>query len=126
MDSTKTAVELIIQQGQNVLASMKELKRYAKKKNKQRSDLYQKFCANDHSFAVYTYMDPSIGQSAEVQAFQQKSDLFSEHFNGITTNFDIEVDIKNVEETYEEVFSAYNTMVTSLGHADKTVEVKRF
>lgn len=126
MDSTKSVVEIIVQQGQNMLTSMKELKRNAKKKNKARSDIYQKFCANDHSFAVYTYMDAAIGQSTEVKTFQQKSDLFSEVFTGITTNFDTEVDLKQVEATYEEVFSAYNTMVSALGHADQAVDIKRF
>ena len=126
MDSSNKPIELIVQQGQNVLASMKDLKRSAKKKNKERSDFYQKFCANDHSFAVYTFIDSAIGQSAEVQAFQQKLDLFSEDFAGITTNFDTVVDMKHVEETYEDVFTAYNEMVHALGFADKAVNAKRF
>lgn len=126
MDSSNTPIELLVQQGQNVLASMKDLKRGAKKKSKERSDLYQKFCANDHSFAVYTYMDSVIGQLAEVQIFQQKLDLFSKDFEGITTNFDTEVDEKHAEITYEEVFDAYNVMVHALGFADKAVNAKRF
>ena len=78
------------------------------------------------SFAVYTFIDSAIGQSAEVQAFQQKLDLFSEDFAGITTNFDTVVDMKHVEETYEDVFTAYNEMVHALGFADKAVNAKRF
>jgi hypothetical protein len=126
MDSTNKPAEMIVQQGKNVLASMKDLKRSAKKKGKNRSDLYQRLCANEHSFAVYTYMDAAITQSAEVQAFQQKVELFSADFESIRTNFDAEVDVKRVETMYEEVLTAYNAMVHALEFADEAVNVKNF
>lgn len=126
MDSTNKPAEMIVQQGKNVIVSMKDLKRSAKKKGKNRSDLYQRLCANEHSFAVYTHMDAAIKQSAEVQAFQQKVELFSADFESIRTDFDAEVDVKHVETIYEEVFTAYNAMVHALGFADEAVNVKKF
>lgn len=126
MDSTNKPAEMIVQQAKNVLTSMKDLKRSAKKKGKNRSDLYQRLCANEHSFAVYTYMDAAITQSAEVRAFQQKVELFGADFESIRTNFDAEVDVKHVEIMYEEVFTAYNEMVHALGFANEAVHVKKF
>ena len=126
MDSTNKPVEMIVQQGKNVLASMKNLKRSAKKKEKERSDLYQRLCANQHSFAVYTYMDSAIQQSAEIQIFQQKVEKFSANFESIRTNFDAEVDVKHAETMYEEALIAYNTMVHALGFSDEAVHTKTF
>ena len=114
MDSKMYPVELLIQQGQNVLESMKNLKRSAKKKGKERSDLYERFCANEHSFSVYTYIDSEIEQLAEVQDFQGKLELFSVGFTGVTTDFDTELDLKQIEKNYEEVFTAYDAMANVL------------
>lgn len=111
MDSTK---ELIIQQGENVLASMKDLKRRAKKKGKERADLYERFCANQHSFSVYTYINPEIETLAELQAFQQKVELFGSDFASVVTDWETDVDWKHIESTYEEVLLAYNSIVTAL------------
>lgn len=126
MEATNKLEEVIVQQGKNVLVSMKNLKRSAKKKGKERSELYHKFCANQHSFAVYTFINSAIEQSVEVQAFQQKLESFSADFEDIRTNFDIEVDVNHVEKTYEEVFTAYNVLVNTLGFADEAVNTKKF
>ena len=126
MDSTKTNVELLVQQAENVLSSMKDLKRSAKKKGKARSDLYERFCANQHSFDVYTFMDPEIQESAEVTAFQNQLELFSEDFAALRTEFEAVVDLEHAEVAYEEVFATYNAMVNALGFPDREVNVKRF
>lgn len=124
MDSKLYPVELLIQQGQNVLKSMKNLKRSAKKKGKERSDLYERFCANEHSFSVYTYIDFEIEQLAEVQDFQGKLELFSVGFTGVTTDFDTELDLKQIEKNYEEVFTAYDAMANVLRTHDQALKAK--
>ncbi len=124
MDSNMYPVELLIQQGQNVLESMKNLKRSAKKKGKERSDLYERFCANEHSFSVYTYIDSEIEQLAEVQDFQEKLELFSVGFTGVTTDFDTELDLKQIEKNYEEVFTAYDAMANVLRTHDQALKAK--
>ena len=116
--------ELLIQQGQNVLASMKHLKRNAKKKGTERSNLSERFCANEHSFSVYTYIDSEIEQLAEVQDFQEKLGLFSAGFNGVTTDFDTELDLNQIEKTYEEVFSAYDAMANVLRTHEQALKAK--
>ena len=113
MESTNT-IEMMLQQGQNVLESMKDLKRSAKKKGKVRSDLYERFCANQHSFDVYTYIDATLKQLPEVQTFQQKLELYSENFAGVSTDYDKEVDLKHMEITYEEVVTSYDAMINAL------------
>ncbi|HZG72217.1 MAG TPA: hypothetical protein VEY51_11850 [Chondromyces sp.] len=123
--TTTTPAKLIVQQGKNVLTSMKDLKLRAKKKGRERFDLYERFCANCHSFEVYTYMDPKIGQSAEVQAFQQKLESFRAEFADVRTDFDKEVDMKQVKVIYEEVLAAYNAMVNILGFDEEAVNIKR-
>jgi hypothetical protein len=112
MDST---IERIIQQGENVLLSMKDLKRKGKKKGKERADLYERFCANLHSFSVYTYINPAIEKLAELQNFQEKLNRFASNFESVVTNWEMDVDLKHVESTYEEVLFAYNSMVNALG-----------
>ena len=126
MDSTNKLVEVIVQQGQNVLASMKDLKRSAKKKGRERSDLFQRLCANQHSFDAYTYIDSTIEQSVEVQAFQQTFDIFNAGIQVIRTDFEAELDLKHIEATYVEVFTAYNVMVNALGFPDKIVSANKF
>ncbi|WP_338448492.1 hypothetical protein R4Z09_20005 [Niallia oryzisoli] len=126
MDSTNNTIEVILQQGQNVLESTKDLKRSAKKKGKERSDLYEKFCANQHSFNVYTYIDPTIDQLAEIQLFQQKMELFREDFTGVLNNFEKEVNLQHIEKTYVEVFIAYDAMVNALGYPKKALNAKGY
>jgi hypothetical protein len=116
MDSTNKLFEVIVQQGQNVLASMKDLKLSAKQKGKERADKYERFGANQHSFEVYTYIDSAIEQLAEVQEFQHKLGLFYADFTGVFTNYDIEVDLNHIEITYEEVITAYDAMVNALNN----------
>ncbi|WP_397538885.1 hypothetical protein [Rummeliibacillus pycnus] len=126
MDSTNTTVELLVQQAENVLTSLKELKRSLKKKGKARFDIYERFCANQHSFDVYTFMDPEIQESAEVTAFQKQLELFREDFTIVRTELDAVVDIKRAEVAYEEVFTTYNVMVNALGFPDRELNAKKF
>ncbi|WP_084797972.1 hypothetical protein [Neobacillus mesonae] len=104
-------LELIKQQGENVLKSMNELKRNAKEKGRERLDLYEKFSANRHSFTIYTYMDSKLDQAKTIQLFQQKLDLFDNEFDEIRTNFEADVDINAIEAAYQEVVAVYNEMV---------------
>jgi hypothetical protein len=110
MDSRNKVVEMIVEQGQNVLVSMKDLKRSAHKKGRERSKLYVRFVANEHSFNVYLYIDAEIEQLAEVQYFQHKLELFRELFTGVQTDFDKEVEVKTVESIYEETNFAYKSL----------------
>lgn len=124
MDSTNNTIEVLLQQGQNVLESTKDLKRSSKKKGKERADLYEKFCANHHSFNVYTYIDPTIEQLAEIQLFLQKLELFREQFTGVLNNFEKEVNLQHIEKTYAEVLNAYDAMVNALGYSNKALHAK--
>ena len=114
MDSTNTCAEMLVQQGQNVLTSIKDLQSRAKKEGKERSGLYERYCANQHSFRVYTHMDVTIGQLAEVQAFQQQMQLFDAVFAETRTNLEAEVDVQQGKKSSEDVSAAYNTMVHAL------------
>ncbi len=118
--------EMIVQQAGNVLKCMKDLKRLAHKKGKQRSDLFGRFYANKHSFQVYTNIDSSIKESKEVQLFLEKLREFSNAFEPIRYDFDGEVDEAKMESFYPEVLEAYNGMVTVLGFEKEIVNVKRF
>ncbi|MED4206384.1 hypothetical protein [Neobacillus mesonae] len=104
-------LELIKQQGENILTSINELKGRAKKKGRERFDYYEKFSANRHSFTVYTFIDSRIEQAKSVQLFQQKLDLFDNEFDEIRTNFEADIDIKAIESAYQEVVVAYNEMI---------------
>ncbi|WP_102691626.1 hypothetical protein [Rummeliibacillus pycnus] len=126
MDSTNTALELLVQQAENVLTSLKDLKLGLKKKGKARFDLYERFCANQHSFDVYTFMDPEIQESAEVTAFKKQLESFREDFAVVRTDLEAVVDIKHAEAAYEEVFANYNVMVNVLGFPDRQVNAKKF
>lgn len=126
MDSTNTNVELIVQQGENVLLSMKELKNVANKKGKVRFDLYERYCANLHSYYVYTLMDPEIENAPKVVDFQEKLNLFGDYFKEVAKDFESEVDTKSANEAYDNVFPAYNAMVSALGFPDREVTAKKF
>ncbi len=126
MDSTNTCVELVMQQSPNVLSSMKDLKNSAKKKGKERHDLYDRFCANIHSFYVYTLIDPEIEELKEVIEFQECLDQFREYFEDVTKDYECIVDTKSAQVAYEKVFPAYNSMVTKLGFPDHEVNAKKF
>ncbi|MCM3567712.1 hypothetical protein [Neobacillus mesonae] len=114
MEANKQQLELMKQQGENILKSMNELKRRAKKKGKERFDLYEKFSANRHSFTIYTYMDSRIQQEENVQDFQQKLDLFDNEFDEARINFEADLDFKAIESAYQDVITAFNEMAAVL------------
>ncbi|WP_082918100.1 hypothetical protein [Oceanobacillus sp. Castelsardo] len=114
-------VEILTTQGKNTVKAIQDLKQQAKKLNKERSDLYEKFCANEHSFRVYTYMDQNIRESNEVQAFLQKVEELNENFVGVNTELETTVDEKKVAVSYKKVVEAYNDMVKSLGFAEEVI-----
>jgi hypothetical protein len=113
MDKTNTS-EIIVEQAKNTITSMQNLKQRAHKKNKERADLFEKLCANEHSFRVYTYMDPNLGQLKVVQTFLEKVEWFSGFFTGVNTEFDQVVDQKLVDEAYKESMDAYQNLVHEL------------
>ncbi|HAM81396.1 hypothetical protein [Ornithinibacillus bavariensis] len=115
MDTTNVA-ELIVEQGKNTITSMQNLKGKANKQNKERADLFEKFCANAHSFRVYTYMDPKIGQLEVVQSFMKKVEMFGELFTGVNIEFETTVDKTRVTEAFQEAMEAYNILLNTLQH----------
>lgn len=124
MDSN-TLVELLAEQGQNVLKSMKDLNRQAKKAGRERTALFERYIANRHSFNVYTYANEELEQKREVQNFQEKLNMFDDPFEEIKTNFDAVIDVKKVQPLYDAVFTAYNEMVIALGFENKIVNEKQ-
>ncbi|BDH61690.1 hypothetical protein MTP04_18200 [Lysinibacillus sp. PLM2] len=126
MTVSNSFLEMLIQQGRNVLNHMKDLRWVAGKQGKDRTSLIERFTANQHSFNVYTYANEEVKQSAEVKAFQEKVMLFSNEFHA--ARFDIEgvVDEDKVNILYEEVLAAYNEMVIALGFDKEIVNVNRF
>jgi len=120
MDST-TIAETIVNQGKNSITSMQDLKRRTNKKGKERADLYERFRANEHSFRVYTYIDSNIEQSEEVQTFLINLDRFGANFSDVDKDFEVTVDMKSVEKAYQDVITAYNQMVGTLGFADEAI-----
>lgn len=119
-------VEMIVQQGQNVLGSMKELKKVATVKGEKRGAFIERFTANLHSFTVYTYADGTIRESKEVSAFKEKLELFSQAFAKARFDFEEEVNKILVNTLYEDILHAYNDMVTALGYEKEAVNVKKF
>lgn len=126
MDTKTNVAEILVNQGKNVLASLKDFKRVSHKTDKNRADLYTRLHANQHSFNVYSYMDLEIKQSKEVQAFQENLERFRTYFIGVDTDFETQVDESPVDTYYEEVLLAYNEMVTALGYEQEAVNPKRF
>lgn len=113
MDSTNTN-ELLVQQGKNIITSMKDLKRSAKKKGKARFDLYERFCANVHSFDVYTFMDPQFQESPEVVELKKQLELFMEEFNIVRTELNAEVNLKNLDTAYNKITGIYSKIEEAL------------
>lgn len=107
--------EILMDQGKNTIKSMKELNHLARKKGKERSDLYEKFRANEHSFRVYTYVNEELEQSTEIKTFLENLQLFGEHFIGVDTDFETTVDVKKAKEATKEVINSYNKMASKLG-----------
>lgn len=100
----------LLEQGQNTLTSMDNLKKKANRKGDQRAALYENFRANEHSFRVYTFADPEIGERAEVQAFLEKVEAFEALFQGVDTERETNVDSGQSKELYEQAVEAYNSM----------------
>lgn len=112
----QTLITTLTEQGKNTLASMNNLTRKANRKGDQRADLYENYRANEHSFRVYTYANPDIGESAEVQAFLETLESFSELFQGADTERDMKIDNKQAKELYEQASKAYEDMVEQLNN----------
>jgi|SRR5690554_4200263 hypothetical protein len=119
-------VETVVQQGQNVLNSMKDLKKAAKVKGEKRGAFIERFTANQHSFNVYTYADEVIKNSKEVSVFKEKLDLLNQEFDHARFDFEGEVNVVKVNSLYDEVLHAYNDMVTALGYEKDAVNLKKF
>lgn len=115
MEASNHVVDLVVDQGRNVLVSMKDLKAKGKKQGRERTKLYERFTANLHSFNVYTYIDDEIENLREVIAFQEKVGLFNDVFKEVATDYAKKVDLKHADTLYEEVVAAYNTMIRALG-----------
>lgn len=107
-------VKLLIQQGENVLNSLKDFKQMAKKKGAQRAELYERYCANLHSFNVYTYIDSDLEELAEVQDFQSKSEQISDACKNVTVDHETKLDIKQLEHDYQEILASYEAMAKVL------------
>lgn len=118
--------ETLVKQSKNVLNTMKDLKRLAHKKGRDRFEQYEKFNANKHSFQVYCNIDASISQMDEIQRFLLNLQNFSKCFDSIRYDFEGEVDERLVEESYEPVLESYNEMAAVLGFEKETINVKRF
>lgn len=112
----ETLIPTLIEQGKNTLKSMNNLKRKANRKGDQRASLYENYRANEHSFRVYTYANPDIGETAEVQAFLERLESFGELFMGVDTEHDTDVDSKQAKELYTKASDAYDEMVEKLKH----------
>lgn len=119
-------VETLINQSRNVLDLMKQLKKVAAKKGSKRSELIEKFTANQHSFNVYTYASEEARQSKEVDILKVKLDEFSRQFDPARYEEDGEVNEEQVLMLYNEVLIAYNDMVVALGYDKHVVDIKKF
>ncbi|QBK26221.1 hypothetical protein [Ureibacillus thermophilus] len=119
-------VETLVNQSRNVLDLMKQLKKVAGKKGSKRSELIEKFTANQHSFNVYTYASEEARQSKEVDVLKVKLDEFSRQFDAARYEVDGEVNEEQVHVLYQEVLTAYNDMVVALGYDNHVVDIKKF
>lgn len=119
-------LELVVNQAKNVIVTIKDLKRIAHKKGKDRAKLIEKYKANQHSFKVYTYTNAVLNESEKVNHFKQTLSRFTELFEKAQYEFEEDVNVSDVEVTYEEALHAYNDMVAELGFDKEQVNVKRF
>ncbi|SES12043.1 hypothetical protein [Psychrobacillus sp. OK032] len=113
-------VKMVAEQGQNVIACAKELEQISLKTGKERSDLFERYCANQHSFNVYTYMNSTIENLTEVHVFQRKIALFGTVFVGTRTDYEAEVDALQAKTTYEELVASLHEMINALQFFKKT------
>lgn len=120
MYSINECAKMVEEQGQNVLACAKELVQIARKTGKERTDLFERYCANQHSFNVYTYINASIENLEEVQLFQRKIVLVGSAFVETRTDYEAEVDVQQAEITYEVLITAFHEMTNALEVIEKT------
>lgn len=122
MYSINEVVKMIKEQGNNVLICAKELEKISKKKSKKRTDLFERYCANEHSFNVYTYMNSTIENLPEVKIFQRKVALFGAVFVGTRTDYEAVVDAQEAETTYAALLEALQEMITALSLVENSTE----
>ncbi|MFJ7826544.1 hypothetical protein [Psychrobacillus sp. NPDC096623] len=122
MYSINEVVKMVSEQGQNVVICAKELEKITKKKGKKRSDLFERYCANEHSFNVYTYMNSTIENLTEVKVFQRKVALFGAVFVGTRTDYEAQVDAKQAETTYKELVEALHELINALSLFENSSE----
>jgi len=108
--------KLVEAQGQNVQTCAKDLEKITMKTGKNRSDLFERYCANQHSFNVHTYMNSTVENLSEVQVFQKKVALFGAVFIGTRTDYEAVVDVQHAKKTYEELVTALHEMMNALSH----------
>ena len=110
--------KMVAEQGQNVLACAKDLEKITMKTGKKRSDVFERYCANQHSFNVHTYMNSTIENLSEVQVFQKKVALFGAGFSGTRTDYEAAVDVQQAKKTYEELVAALHEMMNVLSQVE--------
>lgn len=118
--------ETLVQQGKNVISSMKDLNRLAHKEGRDRFEQFEKFNANKHSFQIYAHIDAATSQLDEMQQFLSNLKQFAACFNNIRYNVEGEVDFALVEKSYQPTLEAYNALVNALGYEKEIINVKRF
>ncbi|TQR16683.1 hypothetical protein FG382_00520 [Psychrobacillus lasiicapitis] len=114
MYSIIECTKMVTEQGQNVVACAKELEQLAMKSGKERSNLYERYCANQHSFNVYTYMNSTIEHLAEVQVFQRKIVLFGAVFVDTRIDYEAEVNAQQATKAYEDLAVALQELRNAL------------
>ncbi|MBB5150520.1 MULTISPECIES: hypothetical protein [Ureibacillus] len=119
-------VETLVNQSRNVMDLMKQLKKIASVKGKKRTELIEKFTANQHSFNVYTYASEEARQSQQVETLKVKLNEFSSQFDAARYEMDGEVNEEQVNLLYNEVLNAYNEMVIALGYEKEVIDIKKF
>ncbi|WP_419962471.1 hypothetical protein [Psychrobacillus sp. BM2] len=122
MYSIIEAAKLVAEQGRNVLACAKELEQITMKTGKKRSDLFERYCANQHSFNVHTYMNSTIENLTEIKVFQRKVALFGAVYAGTRTDYEAEVDAQQAETGYEELVAALHEMKNALSLLENASE----
>ncbi|MED3662962.1 hypothetical protein NST62_06395 [Ureibacillus sp. FSL K6-8385] len=119
-------VETLVNQSRNVMDLVKQLRKVATKKGSKRTELIEKFTANQHSFNVYTYASEEARQSKEVDHLKVKLDEFSSQFDPARYEDDGEVNAEKINVLYREVLVAYNDMVVALGYDKHVIDVEKF
>ncbi|MFJ5772171.1 hypothetical protein [Psychrobacillus sp. NPDC093180] len=124
MYSIIECLKMVTEQGQNVVACAKELEQLARKTGKERSDLFERYCANQHSFNVYTYMNSIIENLEEVLVFQRKIALFGAVFVDTRIDYEANVNTQDATKAYEDLVVAFLEMKTALQYLEKSQSAK--